>query len=198
MTENEKRVERDANHIAFGKTFKSSENGVLYFLAVLLVVFGDPSATSASLGLIGILVFSVSFLAAKSNLGYKDLTELDPDDFDRVFTSGPFLSVSNPMSVSKFFILLFLAVFCGSSGMVVFTLIFGSLFYYFIAVYEDDYCNLVLDSKYTEYRKSVPLWFPNQWKSFNVDLISLRKALNNSKKFYMVVLATIVFSLLLD
>ncbi len=131
-------------------------------LIIIMLFFAEPTALSATLGLlftIGgelIRIYSVAFIGSisrtrKGNLG-SDLVR-----------TGPFSLVRNPLYVGNFFISGGLAVYSGSTAVVVLTVLMFAAQYYFIVKYEEHLLLQRFGTEYDEYRQSVPPWVPTRF-----------------------------------
>ncbi len=128
-------------------------------LIIILLIWCEPSVTSATLGLFSIFfgelfrVYSVSFIGSISR------TRSDSTG-QKLIVSGPFAFVRNPLYVGNFFVSVGFAIFSGVFWIVAVTAIAFIVQYFFIVKYEEAILTKTFGEDYISYRKRVPAFFP--------------------------------------
>lgn len=131
-------------------------------LIVIHLIFADPTALSATLGLLSMLIgeliriYSVAFIGSISrtrsdNLGAK------------LVSTGPFAYVRNPLYVGNFFITLGVSIFAGIAPLVALTVAAFAFQYTFIVKHEEHLLEQRFGQDYIQYCQNVPPWFPRQF-----------------------------------
>lgn len=128
-------------------------------LIVLLLIFGEPTVASATLGLLLIVfgelfrIYSVSFIGTVSRTRSESTGQ-------SLVSSGPFSLVRNPLYVGNFFVSFGFAIFGSITWIAVLTVLMFALQYYFIVLYEESVLTKKFGEAYGEYRKKVPAFIP--------------------------------------
>lgn len=128
-------------------------------LIIILLIWCEPTVTSATLGLVSIFfgelfrIYSVSFIGSVSR------TRSDSTG-QKLIVQGPFAFVRNPLYVGNFFVSVGFAVFSGVMWIVAITAIAFIIQYYFVVKYEESILTKTFGDDYINYRKKVPAFFP--------------------------------------
>ena len=146
---------------ALGKWFFKYRDYTPIPLVLLLLSYSAPTAFSATLGLLTILlgefvrIYSVCFIGSisrtrKDRVGGKLVTE------------GLFGVVRNPLYVGNFFIVMGFAIYSAQLWLVMLTAGLFALQYHFIVQYEEDLLKTQFGAEYTAYQEEVPAWIPKK------------------------------------
>lgn len=133
-------------------------------LIILLLLLGQPSVLSSTLGLLVIIfgelirIYSVGFIGTVSRTRSNSTGQ-------RLVMRGPFAYTRNPLYVGNFFISMGFAVFSASMLIITLTAALFAVQYYFIVRYEESILMQKFGDEYDRYRRRVPAWFPSEWPS---------------------------------
>lgn len=153
-------LDRD-RRIEIGEWFFKARDYTPIPLILLLLVFGEPSVKSATLGLLLIVlgelirIYSVGFIGTISRTRSQSLGA-------RLISDGPFAYVRNPLYVGNFLITLGFAVFGHIVWIAALTIFLFALQYFFIVAYEEDLLVSRFGEEYEDYRLRVPRWIPER------------------------------------
>ncbi|MFW7380967.1 MAG: methyltransferase family protein [Oligoflexus sp.] len=135
-------------------------------LIILLLIIGDPSVFSSTLGLLVIVIgelfriYSVGFIGTVSRTRSESTGQ-------RLVVRGPFAYVRNPLYVGNFFISMGFAIFAASPILIGLTALLFAVQYYFIVRYEETILTQKFGDDYEKYCRQVPAWFPSELPSLN-------------------------------
>lgn len=148
------------SNVAIGEWFFKCRDYTPIPLIVLLLVFGEPSVATATVGMLSIVfgelfrIYSVSFIGTVSRTRSSSTGQ-------KLVASGPFSIVRNPLYVGNFFVSFGFALFSGVAWIAVLTIVLFALQYYFIEKYEASVLTGKFGDEYMEYRKKVPAFIPS-------------------------------------
>jgi protein-S-isoprenylcysteine O-methyltransferase Ste14 len=156
--------------------FRALTYGTL-FVGLLLVFVPDRILAPAgivrpdSVGPIQIVAMLVivggAALAIASILTFAFIGEGTPAPFDpprRLVIAGPYRWVRNPMYIGAGLVLLGAALFYGSIGLVLYTIIFWSMAHLFVLFYEEPVLRRKFGADYDAYVATRRRWMP-RWRS---------------------------------
>ena len=152
--------------VKIGEWFFKSRDYTPIPLIILLLIFGQATALTATLGLILIVfgelfrIYSVAFIGTVSRTRSHSTGQ-------RLITTGPFAYVRNPLYVANFLITLGFTVFGGSLWLTALTVFLFVFQYYFIVAYEENLLVAKFGEEYEEYRLRVPRWIPERLPSLD-------------------------------
>ena len=147
--------------IKIGEWFFKSRDYTPIPLIILLLVFCQATALTATLGLILIVfgelfrVYSVAFIGTVSRTRSHSTGQ-------KLITSGPFSYMRNPLYVGNFGITAGVALFGGVIWIFVATVLLFAVQYYFIVRFEEDLLLERFGEEYAEFMRSTPRWVPAQ------------------------------------
>src|SRR5437867_11215321 len=129
--------------------------------------FGGPHAFDSSrpLGWIIVAVGAVISLPCIWEFAWRGLGT--PAPFDpprRLVITGPYRWVRNPMYLGAGLVLLGAAMFYGSFGLALYTIVFWSMAHLFVLFYEEPILRKKFGSEYEAYTSSRRRWMP-LWRS---------------------------------
>ncbi|MEY4632448.1 MAG: hypothetical protein RIQ81_2568 [Pseudomonadota bacterium] len=128
-------------------------------LIILMFLIASPTAFSATLGLMVVVlgelirVYAVSFIGGVSRTRTRSTNQ-------RLITEGAFSIVRNPLYVGNFFITTGIALYSGVGWMVLLAAMAFAMQYYYIVKYEESLLTSKFGVEYEEYLKQVPPWVP--------------------------------------
>ncbi len=131
-------------------------------LVLLLLYFAQPSAISATFGLLFVVVgeliriYSVAFIGGVSRTRSLDTTG------GQVVTEGAYGLVRNPLYVGNFFLAFGFAVYGGRGFLVILTAVLFAVQYYAIVLFEEKLLEEKFGESYRNYKDDVPAWFPRK------------------------------------
>ncbi len=147
--------------VRIGEWFFKSRDYTPIPLIILLLIFGKPTALTATLGLISIVfgelfrIYSVAFIGTVSRTR-------SHSTFKRLITTGPFSFVRNPINVGNFGITAGVALFGGHVGLFIATVALFALQYHFIVRFEEDLLLERFGEEYAEFIRTTPRWIPQK------------------------------------
>ena len=145
--------------VKIGEWFFKSRDYTPIPLIILLLVFGESKALTATLGLFLITfgelfrIYSVAFIGTVSRTRSHSTGQ-------KLITSGPFSYVRNPLYVGNFGITAGVALFGGVIWIFVATVLLFALQYYFIVRFEEDLLLERFGEEYAEFMRTTPRWVP--------------------------------------
>jgi protein-S-isoprenylcysteine O-methyltransferase Ste14 len=152
--------------VELGEWFFKARDYTPIPLIFLLLIFGQPTVKSATIGLLLIMlgelfrIYSVGFIGTISRTRSQSTGQ-------RLITEGPFSFVRNPLYVANFLITLGFTVFGGSLWLLGLTVVLFIVQYYFIVAYEENLLLAKFGEEYEEYRLRVPRWIPDRWPNLD-------------------------------
>lgn len=166
-------------------------------LIILLIFLAEPSAVSATLGLVFIFagellrIYGVAFIGSISRTRSSSLGP-------KLITEGPFAYSRNPLYLGNFLISTGVAVYGGVFWFVLVTVAATAFQYHCIVQYEEQRLTEQFGDEYVNYTQTVPRWFPQKLPALNEIQwpTSYYAALKSEKKTFMAIIAT-VFTLML-
>lgn len=185
-------TERNPTRSAIGKSFSGLEPAFSYLILLIALLFGDPGSFTASFGILAVIASLGLYLNFIGLRGSKEIENMDTAEFSQLIQEPECKTIANPESAYKLLSLLSISIYSGSSSLVMFTLIFGGIFYYFISEYKDDLYKVLFDKDYLPYRESTPMWFPNQVVLYEPNFARTKKGLNIHRTFATVSSAVVV------
>lgn len=145
--------------VKIGEWFFKSRDYTPIPLIILLLIFCEANALTATLGLILITfgelfrIYSVAFIGTVSRTRSHSTGQ-------KLITSGPFSYVRNPLYVGNFGITAGVALFGGVIWIFVATVLLFALQYYFIVRFEEDLLLERFGEEYAEFMRTTPRWVP--------------------------------------
>jgi protein-S-isoprenylcysteine O-methyltransferase Ste14 len=133
-------------------------------LIILLLIFGEPTVFSSTLGLLCIMAGELFRIYSVSFIGTVSRTRSDSTG-QKLVIRGPFAYVRNPLYVGNFFVSMGFAIFSAEFWLVVATAVLFAVQYYFIVRYEESILVQKFGQDYEQYIRRVPAWFPSEWPS---------------------------------
>lgn len=128
-------------------------------LAILMLIYSDPSIRSVLLGALCIVlgeslrIYSIGFVGSISR------TRSDSTGSDLI-NKGPYAFVRNPMYVGNFLLVIGFMIAAKTFWIGILTLGLFYTQYYFIVRYEESILTSKFGSEYHSYLRSVPRWIP--------------------------------------
>lgn len=132
-------------------------------LILLLLVFAEPSARSATLGMLFVVlgelirIYSVAFIGSVSRTRNTDSAGA------ALITTGPFAYVRNPLYVGNFCITFGIAWYGGIVWLVLLAAALFAFQYHCIVKYEESLLKSKFGQQYEDYLHTVPAWVPARW-----------------------------------
>ncbi|MBL8221738.1 MAG: phosphatidylethanolamine N-methyltransferase family protein [Bryobacterales bacterium] len=117
-----------------------------------------PHAAIGGLMMVSGLAFAVLSVAAFAVRGRGTPAPFDPPR--RFVACGPYTVVRNPMYVGGLTALGGLALYLGSSAMLLFAVLWGLFAHLFVVLYEEPVLRAKFGREYEAYCACVPRWFP--------------------------------------
>ncbi len=160
MTEGAVAPARDLN-VRIGEWFFKSRDYTPIPLILLLLVYGQPTALTATLGFMLInfgelfRIYSVAFIGTVSRTRSHSTGQ-------KLITTGPFAFVRNPLYVGNFGITAGFALFGGVVWLFAATVVLFCVQYHFIVRFEE---NLLIDrfgQDYADFCRTTPRWVPQR------------------------------------
>ena len=114
-----------------------------------------------------LVVVAGAALAIASVLTFAFLGKGTPAPFDpprKLVIAGPYRWVRNPMYIGAGLVLLGAAMFYGSFGLALYTIVFWSMAHLFVLFYEEPILRKKFGSEYEAYTSSRRRWMP-LWRS---------------------------------
>src|SRR2546430_612481 len=156
--------------------FRTLTYGTL-FVGLLLVFVPDRILIQAGIvrpAVIGpiqiagmLVVVAGAALALASILTFAFVGKGTPAPFDpprKLVIAGPYRWVRNPMYIGAGLVLLGAAMFYGSFGLALYTIVFWSMAHLFVLFYEEPILRKKFGSEYAAYTSSRRRWMP-RWRS---------------------------------
>ena len=146
--------------ISLGKNLFKFRDFTPIPLVFLLVYVAQPSALTATLGILLILVGEVLRLYSVAFIGPVSRTR--KGTLGGLITTGPFKWSRNPLYLGNLFIVAGVAFFAGVAWF--FFIALGGFYfqYYFIIQYEESLLLTKFGDEYLQYKKSTPVFFPRK------------------------------------
>ncbi len=148
--------------VKIGEWFFKSRDYTPIPLIILLLIFGEATALTATLGLLLITfgelfrIYSVAFIGTVSRTRSHSTGQ-------RLITTGPFAYVRNPLYVGNFGITAGVAVFGGVTWIFVLTVLLFAIQYYYIVRFEEDLLLERFGEEYAEFMRTTPRWIPQHF-----------------------------------
>lgn len=150
-----------ASDIQIGERFFRWRDYTAVPLALIILIFAQPSAAAATFGILLILFGELIRLYSVSFIGTISRTRKDNVGADLV-TTGPYKVVRNPLYVGNFFIVSGIATYSGRLWLLLLTLALFAVQYYYIVIYEESILEQRFGEKFSAYRGQTPAWIPNR------------------------------------
>lgn len=152
-------------------------------LILLLLIFGDPSTFSVTIGMISIIVgefiriYSVAFIGGVSRTRTSSTNQA-------LVTEGPYSLVRNPLYVGNFFIVLGICLYGNETWLIVLATLAFAFQYWFIVKYEENLLGRKFPDTFGDYKKKVPAWIPKSLPRLSIldNDVNLARALASEKR----------------
>jgi protein-S-isoprenylcysteine O-methyltransferase Ste14 len=128
-------------------------------LIILLLIYGQPTVMTATLGLFLITMGELFRIYSVGFIGTVSRTRSDSTGA-RLITSGPFAYVRNPLYIGNFGITAGFGLYGGVVWIFLLTVFLFWLQYFFIVSYEENLLNDKFGEEYDLYKQRVPRWLP--------------------------------------
>lgn len=147
------------NKVEIGEWFFRYRDYTPIPLIVLLLIFGQPTVLTATLGLLSIVlgelfrIYSVGFIGTVSRTRSQSTGQ-------KLIDEGPFAYVRNPLYLGNFGITAGFGLYGGVVWIFLLTVFLFWLQYYFIVHYEENLLTDRFGEEYEVYKTRVPRWVP--------------------------------------
>lgn len=131
-------------------------------LIILLLIFAEPNARTATLGTLMLVAGELVRVYAVAFIGSVSRTRNIATTGGKLITDGPFAVVRNPLYVGNGLMTLGFAVYAGSLWLVILTALLFAFQYHAIVSFEETLLRQRFGSVYEAYCRQVPAWLPRR------------------------------------
>ena len=135
--------------------------------ALLLMLFAQPTAASATIGTLLIVWGELLRLYSAAYLGLGTWNRSPLPESGHLERQGPYAFVRHPLYAGNLLILSGFAVYSGVLWLAIVTVVALSFQYYCVARYEDSVLEDYFGDAFVDYLRTVPAWIPARPVSLN-------------------------------